>query len=105
MAETIHVLELPVEIKPLCPRIERRPPLMSQVSVSAAGVAFRMRIAAPLAELLQEIPRPPMKMGVDDPHDIESIPLVVCRGSFGAIPHGGMVNDRRIETVLYHSPP
>src|SRR5262249_19423891 len=77
MAKAIHVLELPVEIKPLCPRVERRPPFMAHVCVSAAGVAFRVWKTAPFAKLLKEISRPPMKMGVDDPHDTESIPLVV----------------------------
>src|SRR3984885_2916225 len=73
MAEAIHVLELPVEIEPFRPGVDRWASIMSQITVSAAAVAFRARIAAALAELLEDVSRPPVEMGIDDPHGVYSL--------------------------------
>src|SRR5262249_49196173 len=66
--ETIHVLELPVEVEPFRPGVQRWASLMSHIVVPAAAVRFRMRIPAPFAKLLKDLPQPPVEMGVDDSH-------------------------------------
>src|SRR5262249_30769935 len=68
MAESIHMLELPIEIEPLRPRPERWPPFMPDVGISAAVVEFRARIAAALRKLFKDFAGPPMEVGIDDPH-------------------------------------
>ena len=68
MAETIHMFELPVEIEPFSPRVERWPALVSEIAVSAAVVAFRARIASAFAKLFEDFSRPPVEMGVNDTH-------------------------------------
>src|SRR5215467_3202784 len=75
MPQTIHVLELPVEVEPLRPGVQRWAPLTSHIVVSAAAIRFGVRVAAPLAELLKDLFRPPVEMGVDDPHGF-------CRRSY-----------------------
>ncbi|PYS38225.1 MAG: hypothetical protein DMG14_18500 [Acidobacteria bacterium] len=70
MAKTVHVFELSVEVEPFRPRVERRASFMSHIVVSAAAVAFRPMIAAAIAQLLQDLSRPPVEMGVDDPHGV-----------------------------------
>ena len=62
------MLELAVEIEPFRPGVDRWASRMSQITVSAAAVAFRARIAAALAKLLEDVSRPPVEMGIDDPH-------------------------------------
>src|SRR6516164_9969240 len=70
MPEMIHIFELPVEVEPFRPGVQRRASLVSHVVVSTAAVAFRAGIAAARAKLLEDLSRPPVKMGVDDPHGI-----------------------------------
>src|SRR5262245_364461 len=68
MAKPIQMLQLPVEVEPLSPRIDGRSSFVSQVVVSAAAVPFRTRKAAAHAKLLEDLSRPPVEMGIDDPH-------------------------------------
>src|SRR5438876_3160242 len=70
MTQAIHMFELPVEIKPFRPGIDRRTALMSEIVVSAAAVAFRARISAAFAKLFENLAGPPVKMGVDDTHAV-----------------------------------
>src|SRR5690349_3585431 len=73
MAESIHMLELPIEIEPLRPRPKRWSPFMPDVGVSAAVVEFCARIAAALRKLLKDFAGPPMEVGIDDPHAGHSV--------------------------------
>src|SRR5579864_6882754 len=43
---------------------------MSHIVVSATAVRNRVRIATPLAQLLKDLSRPPVEMGVDNPHGV-----------------------------------
>src|SRR6266566_7797560 len=74
MAKPIHMFELPVEIEPFRPGVERGTSLMSHIVVSAAVVAFCTRVTIAPAKLLEDLSGPPVEMGIDDPHDLtESI--------------------------------
>ena len=73
MAESIHMLELPIEIEPLRPRPKRWSPFMPDVGVSAAVVEFCARIAAALRKLFKDFAGPPMEVGIDDPHAGHSV--------------------------------
>src|ERR1017187_3473641 len=64
------MFELPVEIEPFGPGVERRAPLMSDIIVTTAAIAFAQRVAGAPAHRVKDRSRPPMKMGIDDPHEI-----------------------------------
>src|SRR5437867_7293162 len=70
MARHVQVFDLAVEIAPFSPTVERPALRISHIIVSAAPIAFRPRIAAALAKLLEDLSRPPVEMGIDDPHGV-----------------------------------
>src|SRR2546422_4528138 len=70
MAKPIHMFELPVEIEPFRPGVERGTSLMSHIVVSAAVVAFCARVTVAPAKLLEDLSGPPVEMGIDDPHGV-----------------------------------
>src|SRR5207247_5104647 len=80
MAKPIHMFELPVEIEPFRPGVERGTSLMSHIVVSAAVVAFCARVTVALAKPLEDLSGPPVEMGIDDPHDLPE--SVTQRGLF-----------------------
>jgi len=64
------MFELPVEIEPFRPGVQRGTSLMSHIVVPAAVVAFCARITVALAKLLEDLSRPPVEMGIDDSHGV-----------------------------------
>ncbi len=69
VAEPVHMFELLVEIEPLRPGIQRRPALMSDIIVAAAGIFLRTADKSlRLQKRLEHAARPPVEMRVDDFH-------------------------------------
>ena len=68
--------ELLVEIEPLRPEIEPRAAvavvLAAPIGVAALVVALGARIILAAAEQIENRARPPMEMGIDDAHDLNS---------------------------------
>ncbi len=66
----VHVCEQVIEVEPLGAEIEASGAgvPISPVRVAAFAVALSPRVGLPLAQLIEDGPRPPMEMSVDDTH-------------------------------------
>ena len=69
MAEAVHMLELLVEVEPLGPAVDRLAELgAAPIAVATTVVGRGTGKILALAELLENRPRPPMKMRIDNMH-------------------------------------
>src|SRR5579862_5545163 len=69
MAEARHIFELLVEIEPFRPGIEMLAAVRAtQIIVAAAVVRARSREISALAQLVENRPRPPVEMRIDNVH-------------------------------------